>query len=125
MPKVDFGSRRTCCTGSLEGLTDKPSLKNGLVVDTNVLISATDESDNFFEPTTQLFDYLAENKIPIYFTVNVRAESLEIHRRLILTVSPIDFFQEVNRNLLPVGVSTQLGKWSANNKSVSMNSACR
>ncbi len=100
----------------LKALTDKPTLKSGLVVDTNVLISATYDSDSFFEPTTQFFDYLAENKIPIYCNVNVRAEFLEIHRRIIFTESLIDFFQEVNRNLLPVEVSTQLGKWSANNK---------
>lgn len=100
----------------LKALTDKPSLKNGLVVDTNVLISATYDSDNFFEPTTQFFDYLAENKIPIYCNVNVRAEFLEIHRRIIFTESLIDFFHEVNRSLLPTDVSAQLGKWSASNK---------
>lgn len=100
----------------LKALTDKPSLKNGLVVDTNVLISATYDSDNFFEPTTQFFDYLAENEIPIYCNVNMRAEFLEIHRRIIFTESLIDFFHEVNRSLLPTDVSAQLGKWSANNK---------
>ena len=94
----------------------KPSLKRGLIVDTNVLISATYDSDNFFEPTTQFFDYLAEHEIPIFCNVNVRSEFLEIHRRIIFTEALIDFFREVDRTLLPVNVSTQLGKWSANNK---------
>lgn len=100
----------------LKTLIDKPNLKNGFVVDTNVLISATYDSDIFFEATTQFFDYLAENEIPIFCNVIVRAEFLEIHRRIIFTESIIDFFQEVNRNLLPVKVSAQLGKWAANNK---------
>jgi len=100
----------------LTTLNKKPSLKHGLIVDTNVLISATYDSDKFFEPTTQFFDYLAEHEIPIYCNVNVRAEFLEIHRRIIFTEALIDFFREVDRTLLPTNVSAQLGKWSANNK---------
>ncbi|MFZ3229022.1 MAG: hypothetical protein WA160_02365 [Pseudobdellovibrio sp.] len=100
----------------LTTLNKKPSLKHGLIVDTNVLISATYDSDKFFEPTTQFFDYLAEHEIPIYCNVNVRAEFLEIHRRIIFTEALIDFFREVDRTLLPTDISAQLGKWSANNK---------
>lgn len=100
----------------LTSLNKKPTLKNGLIVDTNVLISATYDSDNFFEPTTQFFDYLIEQEIPIYCNVNVRAEFLEIHRRIIFTEALIDFFRDVDRTLLPADVSAQLGKWSANNK---------
>lgn len=100
----------------LTALNKKPSLKHGLIVDTNVLISATYDSDNFFEPTTQFFDYLSEHEVPIYCNVNVRAEFLEIHRRIIFTEALIDFFREVDRTLLPFDISAQLGKWSANNK---------
>ena len=100
----------------LSTLNKKPSLKHGLIVDTNVLISATYDSDNFFEPTAQFFDYLIEQEIPIYCNVSVRAEFLEIHRRIIFTEALIDFFRDIDRTLLPTDVSAQLGKWSANNK---------
>ncbi|MBC7457085.1 MAG: hypothetical protein H7235_02315 [Bdellovibrionaceae bacterium] len=46
----------------------------------------------------------------------MRAEFLEIHRRIIFTEALIDLFREVDRTLLPTNVSAQLGKWSANNK---------
>lgn len=100
----------------LTTLNRKESLKLGLVVDTNILISATYDADYFFEPATQFFEYLAENSIPIYCNVNVRAEFLEIHRRIIFTESLIDLFYETDRSFYPTSVLIQLGKWAASNR---------
>ncbi len=99
----------------LTTLNQHPQLRNGLIVDTNVLISATYDTDIFFDTTTQFFDYLIENEMPIYCNVTVRAEFLEIHRRIIFTEMLIDFFHQVDRTLLPNLIAVQLGKLVANN----------
>lgn len=45
-------------TDFLKKLSEQPSLGNGLVVDTNVLISATYDSDKFFDKTAQFLDLI-------------------------------------------------------------------
>lgn len=100
----------------LKTLGKQDTLKNGLVVDTNVLISATYDSDKFFDPTQQFLSLVAENKIPLFCNVNVRSEFLEIHRRIIFSEALFDFIDSVDKSMLPVTLSSQLAKWSKNNK---------
>ncbi len=58
----------------LKTLTKLPTLKRGVVVDTNVLISATYDSDTFYDETKDFLSFIAEHAIPLFCNVNVRAE---------------------------------------------------
>lgn len=100
----------------LKILNERPALGKGLVVDTNVLISATYESDAFFDSTTEFLSLIAENEVPIYCNVNVRAEFLEIHRRLIFSEALFDFADTIDTPKLPLQLAQQLGKWSKANE---------
>ncbi|MDZ4660030.1 MAG: hypothetical protein SGJ18_00280 [Pseudomonadota bacterium] len=94
-------------------LEERSNLKSGLVVDTNVLISATYDSDSFYEPTIEFLDMVFENKIPLYYNSNVKMEFLEIHRRIIFTESLLDLESLVDKNLLPIEFSNKLGSLRA------------
>lgn len=100
----------------LKTLTERPSIGRGLVVDTNVLISATYDSDTFFDSTKEFLNFVAENGVPIFCNVNVRAEFLEIHRRIIFSEALFDFADEVEAAKLPLQLAQQLGKWSKTNE---------
>jgi hypothetical protein len=80
----------------LTTLNRLPSLKKGMVVDTNVLISATYDSDNFYDPTKEFLNFVAEYEVPLYCNVNVRAEFLEIHRRIIFSETLFDFANTID-----------------------------
>ena len=63
----------------LRQLENRPEMKEeGLVVDTNMLISATYDGDAFFKQTNYLLDLVIENKVPLFYNINVRAEFLVI-----------------------------------------------
>ena len=78
----------------LKSVNEKPTLKHGLVLDTNILVSATYEPDPAYREATELYDYLIELGIPTFCNVNVRAEFLEIHRRIIFTEALLNFRTE-------------------------------
>lgn len=71
------------------------------MIDTNLLIAATYEFDENYEKTKELLELIFENQIPLYCNVNVKAEFLEIHRRIIFTETIIDFAQAVDITKLP------------------------
>ena len=100
----------------LKTLGGRPELRAGIVVDTNVLISATYDSDKFFDRTAEFLDMVAESGIPLYCNVNVRGEFLEIHRRIIFTEALLDFFHAIGPSKLPPAISTKLGKWAKSNE---------
>lgn len=50
-------------------LTERPELKSGIVADSNVLISATYESDRAHDQTVEFLDLLSEQQIPIFCNV--------------------------------------------------------
>lgn len=94
----------------------RPDILDGILVDTNVLVSATYDSDQFNEKTGEFLDYISENSIPKFCNVNVRGEFLEIHRRIIFTEALIDYFHAVDRSKVPVEILSQLGKWASRNE---------
>jgi predicted nucleic acid-binding protein len=100
----------------LTTLNRLPSLKKGMVVDTNVLVSATYDSDKFYDPTKEFLNFVAEYEVPLYCNVNVRAEFLEIHRRIIFSETLFDFADTIDSAKLPMTLASQLGKWSKINK---------
>ncbi len=67
--------------------------KNGCLVDTNVLISTSLPIDPMNEAAERLVDKLAHLKIPLYSNVNIRAEFLEIQRRLLIPEALIEFYE--------------------------------
>lgn len=89
-------------------LGERPELKLGVVADSNVLISATYESDRAHDRTIEFFDLLSENQIPVFCNVNARAEFLEIHRRIIFTEALIDFARTADRTKLSNDVIKRL-----------------
>ncbi len=101
----------------LSTLNQLPSLKKGVVVDTNILISATYDSDKFFEPTQEFLNFVVEYEVPLYCNVNVRSEFLEIQRRIIFSETLFDFADTIDRSKLPMILASKLGKWSKLNKS--------
>ncbi len=71
------------------------------MIDTNLLIAATYEFDENYEKTKEFLELIFENQLPLYCNVNVKAEFLEIHRRIIFTEAIIDFAQAVEITKLP------------------------
>jgi hypothetical protein len=72
---------------------------SGCFVDTSVLFSATYPLDQFNEECESIFENLAEHEIPIFTNVNVRAEFLENHRRVLIGEALIDFLDEAEGDL--------------------------
>ena len=97
-------------------LSKVPGVKSGIVVDTNILISATYDFDTFFDETNDLLDLLIANNIPLYCNVNVRAEFLEIHRRIIFTEALLSLEAAVTLSTLPLELSKKLSSLRSNQK---------
>lgn len=98
----------------LNVLSKMPAIKNGVVVDTNILISATYDFDPFFDETNDLLDLLIENEIPLYCNVNVRAEFLEIHRRIIFTEALLSLEGATKLSTLSSELSKKLSSLRSN-----------
>lgn len=78
----------------LKELADKhPNFKNGCLLDTNILLSASLPIDPMNENAELLIQKLADLKIPLYSNVNIRAEFLEIQRRVLIPECLIDFYE--------------------------------
>lgn len=100
----------------LRVIRERPSVRSGLVVDTNVLVSATYDADRFFDQTTEFLDLVVENEVPLFCNVNVRMEFLEIHRRIIFTEALLDFSSVVDKALLPTALLKSMHSWSTRNE---------
>lgn len=93
----------------LYNLIDQYSnLKLGMMIDTNLLIAATYDFDENYEKTKEFLDLVFENQIPLYCNVNVKAEFLEIHRRIIFTEAIIDFAQAIDLSKLPPTLASKI-----------------
>lgn len=97
-------------------LNDRPKMKDGLVVDTNILISATYDADAFFDQTNDLLNLIVENNIPLYYNVNVRAEFLEIQRRITFTEALLSFETHTKLATLPIELSKKLSSIRSNQR---------
>lgn len=94
-------------------LQKNPELKNGLIIDTNILVSATYEIDRFHEESVNFFEHVIDLGIPIFCNVNVRAEFLEIHRRILFSEAILDFEEEFDKIILPLGLAGLLTNYRA------------
>jgi hypothetical protein len=59
-------------------------IKSGCLVDTSILFAGSYDLDQFNTPAVELFDYLGELEIPLFTNVNIRAEFLDLHRRVMI-----------------------------------------
>jgi predicted nucleic acid-binding protein len=82
-------------------LNKHENMRTGLIIDTNVLIAATYEFDNAHEEAYEFLSLAVEQEIPLHCNVNIRAEFLEIHRRIIFTEALLDFEDEMDKKKLP------------------------
>ena len=97
-------------------LKSHPAISTGILVDTNVLISATYEMDLFHEETTQFLDVLIGKQAPLFCNVNVRSEFLEIHRRIIFTEALLSFESVTKGSALDVEFRKKLSSLRSNQK---------
>lgn len=95
-------------------LNSRPKIKDGIVVDTNVLISATYDGDAFNEQTNDLLDLITENRVPLFYNVNVKSEFLEIQRRISFTLGLLSFEAETKSATLPPELARRLGTIRSN-----------
>lgn len=79
-------------------LIQSPNVKNGILIDTNILVSATYELDQCHDSAMNFIDSIIEREIPIYCNVNIRAEFLEIHRRILFSEAILDFEKHVKKH---------------------------
>jgi predicted nucleic acid-binding protein len=70
-----------------------PNFRNGCLLDTNILVSASLTIDPMNEAAELLIQKLASLKIPVYSNVNIRAEFLEIQRRVLIPECLVEFYE--------------------------------
>lgn len=71
----------------------------GCFVDTTVLFSATYPLDSFNTESELVFDVISNQKVPPFTNVNVRAEFLENHRRVLIAECLIDFLEDFDSEI--------------------------
>lgn len=93
----------------LDSLLDKnPMAHNGFLVDTNILVSATYDSDKFHDDSAVFIEKIINKNIPLYCNVNIRSEFLEIHRRILFSEAILDFERQCSKSLLPTPLVNSL-----------------
>lgn len=71
----------------------KDTFKNGCLHDTNILISISLPIDPKNSAAEELVQRLSKLNIPLYSNVNIRAEFLEIQRRVLIPETLIEFYE--------------------------------
>lgn len=95
----------------LKSLNEDESLRSGIMIDSSVLISATDEADTGNKAASEFLEYIAYEKVPIFCNVIVRSEFLQKHRRLIFSEVLFEFATKANRSKLSTEVGKTFDKW--------------
>ncbi len=83
-------------------------IRDGVILDANVLISATYELDRVHEQAVDFVELLIQNQIPMFVNVNARSEFLEIQRRIVFSEAILDLEREVDKKLLPLTLAGKL-----------------
>jgi hypothetical protein len=81
------------CFSALKNIFDEPALKQ-CFVDTTVLFSQTYPLDPFHEETDTAFTLFTRLGVSVFTNINVRAEFLENHRRILIAESLIDLLED-------------------------------
>ncbi len=104
----------SCIRGYSEfrsSLSGDNRLRLGLMVDSSVLISATDDADSGNSKATEFLDVVIEEKTPIFCNVVVRSEFLQKHRRIILSEVLFEFATKADRSKLRPEIARTFDKW--------------
>jgi predicted nucleic acid-binding protein len=97
----------------VKGLFKKFDQPIQLLVDTNVLVSASYEADKFNDKTRDLIKNLSEYQAKLFCNVNIRSEFLEIQRRIIFTEALLDF-ESAKPSHLPIPLKSRLSSIRTN-----------
>lgn len=89
-------------------LKTHPNANKGFLIDTNILVAATYDLDKYNEIAVNFIDSLADREIPLYCNVNIRSEFLEIHRRIVISESLLDFEEKCDKAKLPSELASEL-----------------
>jgi hypothetical protein len=76
-----------------------PELKQGCIVDTNVIFAASYDYDLYNEWAEEIFDVLHRNNIPVYTNVNVRSEFINLQRRVLIAEGLVSFYSQTSAQL--------------------------
>ena len=85
-----------------------PNITNGILIDTNILVAATYEMDRYHDVAKGFIDRLIVKNIPLYCNVNIRAEFLDMHRRIIASEAILGFAKICNKSELPPDLANEL-----------------
>lgn len=76
----------------LKTVSNNPDLKNGVIVDTSILFAGSYPPDEFNTDAEELFDYLSDLEIPAFTNVNIRAEFIDQHRKVMIPEGLSDLY---------------------------------
>ncbi len=82
-------------------------MKSGCLVDTSILFAGSYDLDEFNTPAVELFDFMGELEIPLFTNVNIRAEFLDLHRRVMIPEGLCSLYSAAGSSL-PLALSTKL-----------------
>jgi hypothetical protein len=83
----------------LKTATEVPSLIEGCIVDTSILFAAGYPPDKFNQESEELFEYLAELEMPPFTNVNIRAEFMDLFRRVMVPEGLSDLYTSHGKDL--------------------------
>jgi len=82
---------------NLESSLEKyPQLKQGCIVDTNLLFASSYESDLYNDWSEEVFELLQKNSIPVYTNMNVRSEFINLQRRVLIAEGLSKFYSDTS-----------------------------
>jgi len=82
-------------------ISEVPEIKNGVVVDSNIIFAASYELDVFHDEVAEMLNVFSEFDVPLFTNVNIRTEFLELHRRVLIAESLIDFYEDFGSDMEP------------------------
>lgn len=87
----------------LKTVSSHPKIKNGCIVDTNILFAASYTPDFFNRQSEELFEFLAELEIPLYTNINIRSEFINKQRHVMIPEGLSDLYtsnEKINDRVL-------------------------
>jgi predicted nucleic acid-binding protein len=82
-----------------ESLQTFPILKQGCIVDTNVIFAESYPNDTYNAWAEEIFEVLRRNSIPVYTNMNVRSEFIDLQRRVLIPECLIGFYEDLSTEL--------------------------
>lgn len=91
----------------LKASSDYSHISNGCLVDTSILFAGSFDLDQFNTEAVEIFDFLGEINVPLFANVNIRAEFIDLHRRVMIPEGLASLFA-IEGKTLPTELYTQL-----------------